>query len=103
MVFDQTVTLRRPIGADETLDARCAGMEDQFLQHRLLNATAQHPAAHEPRVYLAHEPVLPANDYGDRAVVAESIDQANLQFEAIWILFDLRILGGAASARGQIE
>ena len=76
----------------------------QQRQCRLLDAAAEHPAGHQPGVDAAlPRRIHMADDDGDDAVVAEPVDQADLQAERLRIGHDRQHLLLGAATGGQVE
>ena len=104
VLLDHAVLGRGPVFADHSLGAELLGLAGDDAQRRFLDLAAEHPAAHQPGI---HEQIAvvdhAADDDGDDAVVAEAVEQAQLQPEGLRILHQREHVFVGIAPRRQIE
>ena len=73
------------------------------VERRLFELAIENTTAHQPRIDDPVRAIGHANDDGDDTVVAELVDQPDLQSETVRRFFERHHLGFGVASRGQIE
>ena len=104
--FHHHVLRRGNVLADDRVAARLPGKLKNLIHGQLLDATLQHPATHQKRIYLhcAFCCTEPQNDYVDEPKIAEAVPHRNGKWEAMFVVFHHRLaFRFRVSSRCQIE
>ena len=97
VIAHHRVLRRRDIFADQPGRAAPPRLGDQQRQRRRLDAAAEHAAAHQPRVDDESVAFVPTDDDGDQAVVAEAVDQPQMQADDVFVAQQSVVVGLADS------
>src|ERR1700732_4897378 len=103
MIADEPISLGGKIRADDSTNAARPRMPQEFAQHHRFDAAPKDAATHEPGVDLPVRGPSPADDYADHAVVAEFVDQSNLDGKDCGIGFQRRYVEVTITAGRQVE
>ncbi len=102
-VGNDSVALRGNIYGGQTLCSRALRVARDTITYRLLDASVQHAATHQPRVHIPSFRGDRADDNTDHAVVAKFVANGDLQCVVVGRVLQRGDLLFSVSPRGHVE